>query len=71
VRYVFLTPHAIQQDIIIPFDQGDREACKPTTVRMRPAFITKMRQEAHPRARPGAARGVRPAGGGGSAAHQV
>jgi hypothetical protein len=41
VRYVFLTPHAIQTDIIIPFDQGDRENCKPVTVRMKPAYVCK------------------------------
>jgi hypothetical protein len=39
VRYVFLTPHVAQQDIIIPFDQG--EECKPVTFRMKPAWITR------------------------------
>ena len=29
VRYCFLTPHVAQQDVIIPFDQGEREKCKP------------------------------------------
>jgi hypothetical protein len=41
LRYVFLTPHAIQGDVIVPFDQGERENCKPVTVRMKPAFVTK------------------------------
>jgi hypothetical protein len=27
--------------VIIPFDQGDREACKPVTFRMKPAFVTR------------------------------
>ena len=27
--------------MIIPFDQGDRENCKPVTFRMKPAFVTK------------------------------
>jgi hypothetical protein len=31
----------VQRNIIIPFDQGDREACKPITFRMKPAFVTK------------------------------
>jgi hypothetical protein len=39
VRYVFLTPHVAQQDVIIPFDQG--EECKPVTFRMKPAFVVK------------------------------
>jgi hypothetical protein len=39
VRYVFLTPHVAQQDIIIPFDQG--EECKPVTFRMKPAWVVK------------------------------
>jgi hypothetical protein len=39
VRYVFLTPHVAQQDVIIPFDQG--EECKPVTFRMKPAWITR------------------------------
>jgi hypothetical protein len=39
VRYCFLTPHVAQQDVIIPFDQG--EACHPVTFRMRPAFVTR------------------------------
>jgi hypothetical protein len=41
VRYVFLTPAAAQHNVIIPFDQGDREGCKPVTFRMKPAFVTK------------------------------
>jgi hypothetical protein len=41
VRYCFLTPAAAQHNVIIPFDQGDREACKPVTFRMKPAFITR------------------------------
>jgi hypothetical protein len=40
VRYVFLTPHVAQQDVIIPFDQG--EECKPVTFRMKPAWITRI-----------------------------
>ena len=39
VRYCFLTPHVAQQDVIIPFDQG--EECKPVTFRMKPAFVTR------------------------------
>jgi hypothetical protein len=39
VRYVFLTPAVAQQDLIIPFDQG--EECKPISFRMRPAFVTR------------------------------
>jgi hypothetical protein len=39
VRYCFLTPHVAQQDIIIPFDQG--ETCKPVTFKMRPAWVIK------------------------------
>jgi hypothetical protein len=41
-RYCFLTPAIAQHSVIIPFDQGDREACKPVTFRMKPAFITRM-----------------------------
>jgi hypothetical protein len=41
VRYVFLTPAVAQHNVIIPFDQGDREGCKPVTFRMKPAFVTK------------------------------
>jgi hypothetical protein len=41
VRYCFLTPAVAQHSVIIPFDQGDREACKPVTFRMKPAFITR------------------------------
>ena len=41
LRYCFLTPHVVQHNIIIPFDQGDREGCKPITFRMKPAFVTK------------------------------
>jgi hypothetical protein len=40
VRYCFLTPHVAQQDIIIPFDQG--EECKPVSFKMKPAFITRI-----------------------------
>jgi hypothetical protein len=40
LRYCFLTPH-ICQDNIIHFDQGERDAIKPFTLRMRPAFIAK------------------------------
>jgi hypothetical protein len=36
-----LTPHAIQGDVIVPFDQGERENCKPVTVRMKPCTVTK------------------------------
>jgi hypothetical protein len=39
VRYVFLTPHVAQTEVIIPFDQG--ETCKPVTFRMKPAFVTR------------------------------
>jgi hypothetical protein len=42
VRYVFLTPHAIQGGVIVPFDQGERENCKPVTVRMRPCTVIKI-----------------------------
>jgi hypothetical protein len=41
VRYVFLTPAVAQHNVTIPFDQGDREGCKPVTFRMKPAFVTK------------------------------
>jgi hypothetical protein len=41
IRYVFLTPAVAQHNVIIPFDQGDREGCKPVTFRMKPAFVTK------------------------------
>jgi hypothetical protein len=41
VRYCFLTPAAAQQDVIIPFDQGEREKCKPVTFSMKPAFVTR------------------------------
>jgi hypothetical protein len=41
VRYCFLTPHVAQQDVIIPFDQGERDKCKEVTFRMRPAFVTR------------------------------
>jgi hypothetical protein len=40
VRYVFLTPHIAQTDVIIPFDQG--EECKPVSFKMRPAFISRI-----------------------------
>jgi hypothetical protein len=40
VRYVFLTPHVAQTDVIIPFDQGLE--CKPVSFKMRPAFITRI-----------------------------
>jgi hypothetical protein len=40
LRYVFLTPH-ICQDNIIAFDQGERAAIKPFELRMRPAYIAK------------------------------
>jgi hypothetical protein len=39
VRYVFLTPHIAQTEVIIPFDQG--ETCHPVTFKMRPAFVTR------------------------------
>jgi hypothetical protein len=42
LRYVFLTPHAIQGGVIVPFDQGERENCKPVTVRMRPCTVIKI-----------------------------
>jgi hypothetical protein len=38
---VFLTPHAIQGGVIVPFDQGERENCKPVTVTMRPCTVIK------------------------------
>ena len=41
VRYRFLTPAVAQHSVIIPFDQGDAENCKPVTFRMKPAFITR------------------------------
>jgi hypothetical protein len=41
LRFVFLTPHVAQQSIIIPFDQGEREKCKPCVLRMKPAWVTK------------------------------
>jgi hypothetical protein len=41
VRYCFLTPAVAQQDVIIPFDQGERDKCKPVTFRMKPAFVTR------------------------------
>jgi hypothetical protein len=40
VRYVFLTPHVAQTEVIIPFDQG--ETCKPVTFKMRPAWISRV-----------------------------
>jgi hypothetical protein len=40
LRYVFLTPH-ICQDNIIHFDQGERAEIKPFTLRMRPAQISR------------------------------
>ena len=40
LRYVFLTPH-VAQDNIIAFDQGERAAIKPFTLRTRPAHIAK------------------------------
>jgi hypothetical protein len=42
VRYVFLTSHIAQQDVIIPFDQGERDKSKPCTFRMKPAFVTRV-----------------------------
>jgi hypothetical protein len=41
LRYVFLTPNAIQGGVIVPFDQGEREKCKPVTVTMRPCTVIK------------------------------
>jgi hypothetical protein len=41
LRFVFLTPHVAQQSIIIPFDQGEREKCKPCVLKMKPAFVVK------------------------------
>jgi hypothetical protein len=41
IRYCFLTPHIAQTDVIIPFDQGEREKCKPVTFSMNPAFVTR------------------------------
>jgi hypothetical protein len=41
VRFVFLTPHAIQSGVIVPFDQGEREKCRPVTVTMRPCTVIK------------------------------
>ena len=40
LRYVFLTPH-VAQDRIIAFDQGERAAIQPFTLRMRPAQISR------------------------------
>jgi hypothetical protein len=40
LRYVFLTPH-VCQDNIIAFDQGERAAIKPFELRMRPAYIAR------------------------------
>jgi hypothetical protein len=40
VRYVFLTPH-VAQSLVIGFNQGDDEACKPVSFSMKPAFVTK------------------------------
>ena len=40
LRYVFLTPH-VAQDNIIHFDQGERDKIVPFTLRMRPAHIAK------------------------------
>jgi hypothetical protein len=39
LRYVFLTPSLIQTDVIIPFDQGERDKCRPTVVKMKPAYV--------------------------------
>jgi hypothetical protein len=44
LRFVFLTPHAAQA-LVIGFDQGDAEACKPVSFSMKPAFITKIGQK--------------------------
>jgi hypothetical protein len=41
VRYCFLTPSIAQHQIIIPFDQGERDKCVETTFRMKPAFVTR------------------------------
>ena len=38
LRYVFLTPH-VAQDNIIRFDQRQRDQIQPFTLRMRPAQI--------------------------------
>jgi hypothetical protein len=40
LRYVFLTPH-VCQDNIIHFDQGERELIRPFVLRMRPAYIAR------------------------------
>lgn len=40
LRYVFLTPH-IAQDNIIFFDQGERSRIAPFELRMRPAYIAR------------------------------
>jgi hypothetical protein len=40
VRICFLTPHPARE-LIIGFDQGDAERCKPITFSMRPCTITK------------------------------
>jgi hypothetical protein len=40
VRYVVLTPHAVR-DLILAFDQGEREKLHPFTVRLKPSFITR------------------------------
>jgi hypothetical protein len=36
-----LTPAVAQRDVIIPFDQGERDKCKEVTFRMKPAFVTR------------------------------
>jgi hypothetical protein len=41
LRFCFLTPHVVQHSIILPFDAGERENCKPITFTMKPAFVTK------------------------------
>jgi hypothetical protein len=40
VRYVALTPHAVR-DLILAFDQGEREKLCPCTVRLKPSFVTR------------------------------
>jgi hypothetical protein len=40
LRYTFLTPH-LARDIVIGFDQGEREKLKPVTFSMKPAIIAQ------------------------------
>lgn len=40
LRYVFLTP-PLARELILHFDQGERELLRPVTLRMRPAMISR------------------------------